>query len=328
MLRSGGSEPGMINAVAAIKRAPWFSGVNPCAEILLCDKGFCNLCEYDLGSASDLSYDQVLQEMRLLARANYRQTCVNLRDGILQDAWHQNNQFLRLCGVGLTGVFKSTLDGASLEYLRAWARAAAQEMALELNLPMPKNVTTIKPSGTMSKIMDTTEGMHSPLGAHVFNKVGFGNDDPLLGQLSAAGYDTMPNPYDPSSTLVTFPVFNGGPVYNTESAVKQLNRYKDLMVHWCDQNVSCTISYSPEELQEIEDWLVENWDYYVGVSFILRADPTKRAKDLGYAYLPQEVVTKEEYDAYVSRLRPVSYGTSHSTSDLESDCVGGACPIR
>jgi ribonucleoside-triphosphate reductase len=201
-------------------------------------------------------------------------------------------------------------------------------MALELNLPMPKNVTTIKPSGTMSKIMDTTEGMHSPLGAHVFNKVGFGNDDPLLGQLSAAGYDTMPNPYDPSSTLVTFPVFNGGPVYNTESAVKQLNRYKDLMVHWCDQNVSCTISYSPEELQEIEDWLVENWDYYVGVSFILRADPTKRAKDLGYAYLPQEVVTKEEYDAYVSRLRPVSYGTSHSTSDLESDCVGGACPIR
>lgn len=328
MLKSGGSEPGMINASSAILRAPWFSGVNPCAEILLCDKGFCNLCEYDLGAAADLPIEQIWDEMRLLARANYRQTCVNLKDGILQEAWHQNNQFLRLCGVGITGVFKYPLDELDFYMMRTVATKGAEDMAKELGLPMPKNVTTIKPSGTMSKIMDTTEGMHSPLGCYVFNKVGFGNDDPLLGSLVKAGYDTMPNPYDSSATLVTFPVYNGGPLYNTESAVDQLNRYKWLMQYWCDQNVSCTISYSPDELSDIEDWLVSNWQHYVGVSFILRTDPTKRAKDLGYTYLPQEVVTKEEYDAYVARIRPVNYHNDHSTSDLESDCVGGACPIR
>ena len=328
MVASGGSEPGMINALAAIERAPWFSGVNPCAEILLCDKGFCNLCEYDLGAAADLPIEQIWDEMRLLARANYRQTCVNLKDGILQEAWHQNNQFLRLCGVGITGVFKYPLDELDFDMMRTVATKGAEDMAKELGLPMPKNVTTIKPSGTMSKIMDTTEGMHSPLGCYVFNKVGFGNQDPLLKSLIRAGYDTMPNPYDPSATLVTFPVHNGGPLYNTESAVDQLNRYKWLMQYWCDQNVSCTISYSPEELSDIEDWLVSNWQYYVGVSFILRTDPTKRAKDLGYAYLPQEVVTKEEYDEYVSRIKPVNYNNDHSTSDLEDDCVGGSCPIR
>lgn len=328
MVDSGGSEPGMVNAMSAIERAPWFSGVNPCVEILLCDKGFCNLCEYDLGAAKDLPIEQVWEEIRLLARANYRQTCVNLKDGILQDAWHQNNQFLRLCGVGITGVFGYPLDELDFDVMRSQAVASAEAMARELGLPMPKNVTTIKPSGTMSKIMDTTEGMHSPLGCYVFNKVGFGNDDPLLGSLVKAGYDTMPNPYDSSATLVTFPVYNGGPLYNTESAVDQLNRYKWLMTYWCDQNVSCTISYSPDELQSIEDWLVDNWQYYVGVSFILRTDPTKRAKDLGYAYLPQEVVTKEEYDEYVSRIRPVNYHNDHSTSDLEADCVGGSCPIR
>lgn len=328
MEASGGSEPGMVNALAAIERAPWFSGVNPCAEILLADKGFCNLCEYDLGAAKGLPFDQVYEEVYLLARANYRQTCVNLKDGILQDAWHQNNQFLRLCGVGLTGIFKSVEDQRSLSTLSYAAVTGADDMARELNLPAPKNVTTIKPSGTMSKIMDTTEGMHSPLGCYVFNKVGFGNDDPLLQSLIKAGYDTMPNPYDPSATLVTFPVYNGGPLYNTESAIDQLERYKWLMTYWCDQNVSCTISYSPEELEDIGDWLYKNWDHYVGVSFILRTDPTKRAKDLGYAYLPQEVVTKEEYDEYVSRIRPVNYSNDHSTSDLEADCVGGTCPIR
>ena len=103
MADAGGSEPGFINGMAALERAPWFKGVNPCAEILLGNKTFCNLTEIDLGKFVG---DQagLIQALKVVARANYRQTCVDLNDGVLQEAWHLNNQFLHLCGVGLTGI--------------------------------------------------------------------------------------------------------------------------------------------------------------------------------------------------------------------------------
>lgn len=328
MVKSGGSEPGMINAATASIRAPWFSGVNPCAEILLSNKGFCNLCEYNIGGLGTEDVMKATNEIMVLARANYRQTCVNLNDGILQKAWDQNNKFLRLCGVSITGIASSYMTNNDLELLRNWAEVGAYSMASSLNLPLPKNVTTVKPSGTISKIMDTTEGMHAPVGKYVFNNINFGNNDPFLRVLKDSGYRTFPNPYDPTGTLVTFPVFNDCPDYGIESAVSQLNRYKNLMNVWCDQNVSCTISYSPDEIQEIEDWLVENWDSYVGVSFILRSNPNLSAADIGYAYLPQEVVSKEVFEKYVKELSDLNADNVISTSDLENDCVGGSCPIR
>ena len=116
---------------------------------------------------------------------------------------------------------------------------------------------------------------------------------------------------------------------NLESAVKQLDRYKMLMQNWCQQNVSATISYSVEEVDEIVDWLYNNWDDYVGVSFLFRADPTKTAKDLGYQYLPQEVVTKERYEEYVANIQPIELDeASDIDAPLDDECVSGACPIR
>jgi ribonucleoside-triphosphate reductase len=116
---------------------------------------------------------------------------------------------------------------------------------------------------------------------------------------------------------------------NLESAIVQLERYKMLMKSWCQQNVSATISYSADEVPEIIDWLLDNWDNYVGVSFLFRADPTKSAKDLGYLYLPQEVVTKEAYDAYVANLQPISLDEANSLIEIEQDeCATGACPIK
>jgi ribonucleoside-triphosphate reductase len=100
---SGGSEPGFINGEAARRRAPWFKGVNPCGEILLGDKTFCNLVEVNL-SAFRENRAGLERAIWLVARANYRQTCVDLDDGVLQRTWHENNEFLRLCGVGLTGL--------------------------------------------------------------------------------------------------------------------------------------------------------------------------------------------------------------------------------
>ena len=116
---------------------------------------------------------------------------------------------------------------------------------------------------------------------------------------------------------------------NLESAVSQLERYKLLMDNYVDHNASITVSYSPEEVPDIIKWIRENWSSYVGVSFIYRNDPSKTAADLGYPYLPQEVVTKEDYDEYASTLSPVNLdGLSSLDGPEDSDCDSGGCPIR
>lgn len=310
-------------------------------EILLGNKSFCNLTELDLAKFSGDSAG-LLRAAHLAARANYRQTCVNLLDGILQEAWHLNNEFLRLCGVGITGVVRRP-DLSAYDYteLQRTATAGAYSMADELGLPRPKNVTTVKPSGTLSKVMDTTEGVHKPLGKYIFNNVNFGKHDPLVPLCRAAGYKVVDNPTDINSVLITFPVNwedvpfdkvvkNGKEMeVNLESAVAQLERYKMLMENWCQQNVSATISYSKEEVNDIVEWLYNNWHCYVGVSFLFRTDPTKSAADLGYFYLPQEVVTKEVYDAYVAVLQPINLEESNDIdAPIEDDCTTGHCPIR
>jgi ribonucleoside-triphosphate reductase (formate) len=344
MKESGGSEPGFINGAAAKVRAPWWSGVNPCAEIMLPNKGFCNLVEVNL-TAFNNDWSNLVRAMWLVARANYRQTCVNLRDGILQSAWHENNEFLRLCGVGVTGVVGWLWADSKghWEAIREVATDGATSMADELGLPKPKAVTTIKPSGTLSKVMDTTEGIHMPMGKYIFNNVRFGKHDPMVKQLKKAHYRVFNDPTSPDAVLVTFPVAYEGVQFtevngvevNLESALEQLERYKRVMENYVDHNCSITVSYDLDEVPAIVDWLLENWDTYVGVSFIYRNDPTKTAKDLGYLYLPQEVVTKEVYDEYVKGLLPLTFAASGAKEvdhdweiDTGEECAGGVCPIR
>ena len=341
MVEAGGSEPGFVNAEAAKRRAPWFKGCNPCAEILLGNKSFCNLVEVDLGKFLGEA-EELERAMWIVSRANYRQTCVNLDDGVLQRSWHELNEFLRLCGVGLTGIVKF-LDYYGpeapnrLQNLRSWAQRGANNMADLLALPRPKAVTTVKPSGSLSKIMDTTEGVHRPLGKYLFNNITFSKHDPLVPMLRAANYNVIEKPFESDSVLVTFPVAYedvkftevDGKFVNAETAVEQLERYKLMMDNYVDHNCSVTISYDPTEIPEIIEWIMENWDTYVGVSFIYRNDPTKTAEDLGYAYLPQEVVTQETYEEYSSQLLPVDLDAGNSLLELEdADCATGACPIR
>ncbi len=341
MVEAGGSEPGFINAEAARRRAPWFKGCNPCVEILLGNKSFCNLTETDLSKFKGDSAG-LRRAITIAARANYRQTCVNLLDGILQEAWHLNNEFLRLCGVGLTGIAtRPDLKPYDLQELQRVAVAGAYSMADELGTPKPKNVTTVKPSGTLSKVMDTTEGVHKPLGRYVFNNVNLSRHDPLVGICRTAGYRVFDNPSDQDAVIVTLPVeYQDVPFevferdgikveVNQETALSQLERYKLYQTSWSQQNVSATIYYSVDEIPGIISWLLENWDIYVGVSFLYRTDPTKTAKDLGYLYLPQEVVTQEVYNAYVQGLQPVDLDSGNMLdAEIQEDCATGACPVR
>ena len=336
---AGGSEPAFINAEAAQRRAPWFAGVNPCAEILLGNANFCNLVEFDLNKVNGWPLHEVEDALRLLARANYRQTCVNLDDGILQRSWHELNEFLRLTGVGLTGIvtWEHHESGHHLQMLRQAAQMGAHSMADELNLPRSKAVTTIKPSGTLSKIMSTTEGVHKPLGKYIFNNVRFSKHDPLVELLKAGNYRVWTDPYSDDAVLATFPVsydnvqFTNvdGKEVNMETAIDQLERYKKMVTYYVDHNCSVTISYSPDEVPSIIHWLRKNWDSYVGVSFIYRNDPTKTAEDLGYPYLPQEVVTKEQFDEYSATLKPINIDAANTLEEFEDEgCATGACPIK
>lgn len=336
MVESGGSEPGFINGQAALKRAPWFKGVNPCAEILLANKSFCNLTEVDLGKFNG-DWEGLCEAIRLVARANYRQTCVNLDDGMLQRTWHELNEFLRLTGVGLTGIvrWEHQNDPLRRDALGRMAGHGALKMADELAMPRSKCVTTIKPSGTLSKIMDTTEGIHKPLGKYIFNNVRFSVHDPIVEKCRDAGYRVFSDPYASDAVLVTFPVawedvefqIVDGKEVNLESAVAQLERYKAWMTDYVSHNASITVSYDPSEVPAIVQWIYDNWEYYVGVSFLFRADPTKTAMDLGYLFLPQEVVDKETYDAYVKTLKPLAFVDSMEEL-LEDECLTGACPIK
>ncbi len=352
MLEAGGSEPGIINAVEAERRAPWFKGCNPCVEILLGNKSFCNLTEVNVLAFKG---DKVGLErsLYLAGRMNYRQTMVNLRDEILQEAWHLNNDFLHLCGVGLTGISaRSDLTSYDFKRMRNITVSAAYSMANELNSPLPKNVTCVKPSGTLSKVMGTSEwgevpeGIHMPLGKYIFSNITFSKHDPLVEKFLKAGYSIIEKPYEPESVLVKFPVKydnipftrqtvtrKNGKVeeveVNMDTALNQLEKYRILQETWCEQNVSNTVSYDPSEIPGIIDWFMENWDSYVGVSFMFRNDPTKNAEDLGYAYLPQEVITQEAYDEYVSNLKEIDYkGVDWTDDEPQEACLMGSCPVR
>jgi hypothetical protein len=313
-------------------------------EISLPNKGMCNLVTTDLGKFNG-RLEALHRAIHIISRANYRQTCVNLHDGVLQGAWHEQNEFLRLCGVSLTGfvTWEHQDSPDKIRVLRVAAQSGVDSMATELGLPKSKAVTTCKPEGTASKILDTTEGCHKPLGRFIINKIKFGTHDPLLPILREANYRMMPDPYDNTGMLVDFPVDFSGVEFtkvtlddgrvvevNTESAIDQLERYKLLMENYVtEHNVSNTISYDPSEVPAMIDWIYENWDHYVGVSFLYRNDPTKTAEDLGYPYLPQQVVTEEEYSAYALQLKPFDLNAGNTLEELRDEgCSTGACPVK
>ena len=210
-------------------------------------------------------------------------------------------------------------------------------MADELGTQRPKNVTTIKPSGTLSKIMDTTEGCHKPSGKYIFNNVNFSINDPMVPKLMEAGYKVVINPTDSHNVIITFPVcwdgirfdINEEGIYvNNEKAVVQLDRYKLLMGSYVEQNCSVTISYKPDEVQSIIAWLKSNWDNYVGVSFL---PCVTNAEEAGYDYLPQQRVTEQEFNEYSSQLTEVHWETQEKLGghELEDDeCASGVCPVK
>lgn len=347
-----GGEPGFINGAEAKRRAPDFDGSNPCAEILLPSKGFCNLVQV-VWHRFNGNFEGLLWAQYIAARANYRQTCVDMKDGVLQLAWDNNQHLLRLCGVAPLGyvAWEGLNNPDMLERAAAWARSGANSMADEFGTPRPRRVTQVQPGGTSSKHLghigdEVHEGAHLALSRWIFNNITVSVGEPLLDALEAANYRIKPHPFDKTSMLVSIPVeYPESPLFtpatmqidgreeyveiNQESAISQLERYRILMKHYVDHNCSITVSFDAHEIEDMADWFMDNWDDYVGVSFLKRNDPSKTAADLGFSYLPQETVSKRMYDEYMAELLPLDLSGDKSVELIDmGDCASGACPVR
>ena len=333
-------EPGWINEEAGRKRRPNFNGCNPCGEILLDSHGLCNLTTLNvMAFVHDGKLDEkgLLEAQRLSARAGYRMTCRELEI----HHWNQVQQRDRLLGCSLTGwqdmVNATGLDREGqielLKKLRQTAHDAADKIAGRLGGKKPLLVTTVKPEGTLSLLPTVSSGVHYSHAPYYIRRIRISATDPLCRVCEDLGYPVFPevgqDPENPVTKVVEFPVkAPAGVVKADVSAIQQLENYKMFMQYYVDHNCSITVHVREDEWDAVEDWVWENWDDVVALSFLSYDDNF-------YELLPYEEITKEEYEKRKAAMRPFNpsllskYEFDETELDIgDSECVNGVCPVR
>ena len=333
-------EPGWINEAAGLKRRPNFCGCNPCGEILLDSHGLCNLTTLNvMAFVKDGKLDEagLLEAQRLSARAGMRMTCRELE----MHRWNAVQQRDRLLGCSLTGwqdmVNAVGLDregqAVLLEKLRKAAHNAAKKMADSLGLNAPLLVTTIKPEGTLSLLPTVSCGVHYSHAPCYVRRIRISASDPLCRVCEDLGYPVFPEVGQDAATcrtkVIEFPVKAPvGRVKADASAIEQLENYKMFMEHYVDHNCSITVHVRENEWAAVEEWVWNNWDDVVALSFLSYDENF-------YELLPYEAITEEEYEARRAKMRPFNPSLiskyEHEETDLDiggSDCASGVCPVR
>lgn len=333
-------EPGFINHVAAEKRRVNMKGVNPCGEILLDSKGVCNLTTINvMAFVSDRILDKegLFKAQRLSARAGYRMTMLDLE---LPD-WNKTQKRDRLLGCSLTGwqdmvnetgIAKDE-EASLLREMRKVAREAADEYARELGQNAPLLVTTVKPEGTLSQLPTVSSGVHYSHAPYFIRRVRISANDPMVKVVEELGYPIFPEVGQEMETAATkvveFPVKapKGRTKYDI-SAIEQLENYIMFMENYVDHNCSITVHVREEEWDLVEEFVWDNWDKIVAVSFI-------PLNDAFYELMPYETITEEEYEIRKSTMKQfvpsliTKYEKSEEEYELENDaCENGICPIR
>lgn len=335
-------EPGWVNAEAGAKRRPNFNGVNPCGEILLDNKGLCNLTTVNVNAfvnseTRTLDLQGLLRAQRLSARASYRMTCVELE----LPEWNSVQQRDRLLGCSLTG-WQDMVN--SLQYtkedqkhllrqLRDAAKKEAEMYSAELGGNNPLLVTTVKPEGTLSQLPVVSSGVHYSHSPYYIRRVRINAHDPLVKVCEELGYTVLPEigqTQDNCTTkVVEFPVKapEGKTKYDV-SAIEQLENYKMFMENYVDHNCSITVSVRPDEWEEVEEWVYNNWDDCVALSFLALDDSF-------YDLMPYEAIDEETYHKLHNAMRPFrpSLISKYEKEEIEFDatddsCATGACPVR
>ncbi len=334
-------EPGWVNAEAGEKRRPNFNGVNPCGEILLDSKGLCNLTTVNVfafvNPDGTLDQEGLFKAQRLSARAGYRMTCVELE----LNNWDKVQQRDKLIGCSMTGwqdlvnATKLTRDeqASLLRKLRAVANNEAKAFANELGTTEPLLVTTVKPEGTLSQLPTVSSGVHYSHSPYYIRRVRISADDPLVKVCEELGYPVFPEvgqDWETCSTkVVEFPVKapEGTTKYDV-SALEQLENYKMFMENYVDHNCSITVHVREHEWEAVEEWVWNNWDDTVALSFL-------SLDDNFYELLPYEAIDEEEYINRKEKMhafRPsliAKFEKEETEFDIGTDgCESGACPVR
>jgi len=332
-------EPAWVNAEHAIKRRPNFKGVNACTEILLDSRGMCNLTEIvPIMFVKDgiLDEDGLYEAQRLSARMGYRMTMVDFE----LHSWDLINKRDRLIGCSITGWqdFVNELkltDGnqrAILNKLRKITIDESERYAKELGLNPPVLHCTNKPSGTISLLAGVSSGIHYQHSELYTRRIRISVNDPLAEAMKEMGFRWNPEvgQTKENATTIVFEFPMRSPKGKTKyevTAIEQLENYKMFMDEYSNHNVSCTVTVRDDEWEAVEEWVWENWDSIIGLSFLPLTDSM-------YELLPYESLTQEEYDAML-KITPKfkqevlqKYEKGEEFEIIESDCVGGSCPVK
>ena len=290
---SKSGERGIFSRVASQNQAKKFGrrdpehdfGTNPCSEIILRPNQFCNLTEVVVRGTD--SVVDLQRKVRLAARLGTLQSTLT-KFPYLRKVWTNNTEEERLLGVSMTGIMDNTLTNGRdksidlkhmLESLRDVAVAANKEFAEALGIPQSTAVTCVKPSGTVSQLVDSASGIHARHNDYYIRTVRGDNKDPLTMLLKESGFPNEPCVMKPDTTTVfSFPVkAPDGAVTRTEmTAVEQLEMWMIYQRHWCEHKPSVTITVKEDEWMAVGSFVYEYFDEMSGVSFLPHSDHTYR----------------------------------------------------
>jgi ribonucleoside-diphosphate reductase alpha chain len=343
LVESGSGERGIFNRQASIKQAAkngrrdtdWEFGTNPCSEIILRPYQFCNLTEVVIRSTDNI--DDLENKVRLATILGTIQSTYT-KFPYLRKVWQRNTEEERLLGVSLTGIMDNPLMTTknagldkTLERLRNVAIATNAEWAERLGIPVSAAITCVKPSGTVSQLVDSASGIHARHSPYYIRTVRGDNKDPLTQFMKDQGIPSEPDVFKPDQTTVfSFPVKapNKAVVTSDLSAIDQLEMWLMYQRHWCEHKPSVTINVKKDEWFEVGAFVYEHFDEMSGVSFLPYNEHT-------YQQAPYQEVGKSEYEQLLS-IMPKSIDWS-KLSDYEKEdntsgsqtlaCSGDSCEI-
>ncbi len=342
LYESKSGERGLFNRVAAKKQAissgrrdPEYDfGTNPCGEILLRSGGFCNLSE--VVARPDDTLDDLKRKVRIATLIGTLQsTLTNFR--YLRAIWKKNAEEERLLGVSITGIMDHpVLNGSKgytelfeyLSVLKEESINANAEYADTLGIERSAAITCVKPSGTVSQLVDAASGIHPRYEPYYIRTVRADVKDPLAIFLQKQGVPCEPDVMKPHVGLVfSFPmkapevaVFR-----NDVTALDQLEHYLIWKEAYCEHNPSITVYVKEEEWLDVGAWVYKNFDRIGGVSFLPHSDHT-------YKQAPYQQITQEEYENLSSEFPAIDWDSfkekgDNTTSTRELACVAGVCDL-
>ncbi len=326
------------NHVARIGRrdAEHDFGCNPCSEILLRDRQFCNLTEVVVRPNDTL--DDLKRKVRVASiLGTLQSTLTDFR--YISNKWKENCEEERLLGVSLTGIMDHrVLSGVDLNDPKAWLKELKnvcietnKEWAARLGINPSTAITCVKPSGTVSQLVDSASGIHPRYSQYYIRRVRSDSKDPLTQFLKDSGVPMEDDLTKPGSvSIFSFPMEapSSSVLRNDLTAIEQLELWKVYAEHWCEHKPSVTIYVRESEWLDVAAWVYKNFDIMSGVSFLPHSDHI-------YKQAPYEEITKEKYDELVAKLPKVDWDKfkeyeqgDNTTSSQELACTGGTCDLQ